>query len=46
MNKGSLQMSVDQMFVEVFGLEHHRRVQGYGAGVIAKIMGFLLIQNE
>ncbi len=32
-NEGSLQMSEDQMFVEVFGPEHHGRVRGYGAGV-------------
>ena len=34
-NEGSLQMPEDQMFVEVFGPEHHGRVRGYGAGVIA-----------
>ena len=34
-NEGSLQMSEDQMFVEVFVPEHHGRVQGYGAGVTA-----------
>ena len=27
--EGSLQMSSDEMFVEVFGLEHHDRVRGY-----------------
>ena len=34
-NEGSLQMSKDQMFVEVFGPEHHGRVRGYGVGVTA-----------
>uniref|UniRef100_A0A2N9HCE0 Uncharacterized protein n=1 Tax=Fagus sylvatica TaxID=28930 RepID=A0A2N9HCE0_FAGSY len=34
-NEGSLQMSEDQMFVEVFGPERHGRVRGYGAGVTA-----------
>jgi hypothetical protein len=34
-NEGSLQMSEDQMFVEVFGPEHHGRVRGYRAGVTA-----------
>jgi hypothetical protein len=29
-NEGSLQMSEDQMFVEVFGPKHHGRVRGYG----------------
>ena len=32
-NAGALQISQDQMFVEVFGLERHGRVRGYGAGV-------------
>nr|POE71496.1 hypothetical protein CFP56_34306 [Quercus suber] len=32
-NEGPLQISQDQMFVEVFGLEHHGRDRGYGAGV-------------
>ena len=32
-NEGALQISQDQMFVEVFGLERHGRVRGYGAGV-------------
>ena len=32
-NEGALQISQDQMFVEVFGLEHHGQVCGYGAGV-------------
>ena len=32
-NEGALQISQDQMFTEVFGLEHHGRVRGYGAGV-------------
>jgi hypothetical protein len=41
-NEGSLQMSEDQMFVEVFGPEHHGRVRGYGAGVTAtKLWGSL-----
>ena len=31
--KGSLQMTEDEMFVEVFGPEHHGRVHGYGDGV-------------
>ncbi|KAK9997463.1 hypothetical protein SO802_022149 [Lithocarpus litseifolius] len=31
--EGSLQMSSDEMFVEVFGLEHHGRVRGYGDDV-------------
>ena len=34
-NEGLLQMSEDQMFVEIFGPEHHGRVQGYGTGVTA-----------
>ena len=29
----SLQMSGDEMFVEVFGLEHHGCVHGYGDGI-------------
>ena len=29
----SLQMSGDEMFVEVFGPEHHGRVHGYGDGI-------------
>ena len=33
MNEGELQISQDQMFVEVFGPECHGRVCGYGAGV-------------
>nr|POE50090.1 hypothetical protein CFP56_60612 [Quercus suber] len=33
MNEGALQISRDQMFVEVFGLERHGRVRAYGAGV-------------
>jgi hypothetical protein len=37
-NEESLQMSEEKMFVEVFGPEHHGRVQGYGAGVIAKTL--------
>ena len=32
-NEGALQISQDQMSVEVFGLERHGRVRGYGAGV-------------
>ena len=32
-NKGPLRISQDQMFVEVFGHEHHGRVRGYGARV-------------
>ena len=32
-NEGALQISQDQMFVEVFGFERHGRVRGYGAGV-------------
>ncbi|KAL0001680.1 hypothetical protein SO802_015461 [Lithocarpus litseifolius] len=32
-NEGALQISQDQMFVEVFGPERHGRVRGYGAGV-------------
>ena len=32
-NEGALQISQDQMFVEVFGPEHHGRVRGYGARV-------------
>ena len=31
--EGSLQMSGDEMFVEVFGPEHHGRVRGYGDGI-------------
>ena len=31
--EGSLQMSDDEMFVEVFGLEHHGHVRGYGDGI-------------
>ena len=31
--EGSLQMSGDEMFVEVFGLEHHGCVHGYGDGI-------------
>ena len=31
--EGSLQMSSDEMFVEVFGPEHHGRVHGYGDGI-------------
>ncbi|KAK9999128.1 hypothetical protein SO802_018731 [Lithocarpus litseifolius] len=31
--KGSLQMSGDEMFVEVFGLEHRGRVRGYGDSI-------------
>ena len=33
-NEEALQISQDQMFVEVFGPERHGRVRGYGAGVI------------
>nr|XP_023885147.1 uncharacterized protein LOC111997303 isoform X1 [Quercus suber] len=32
-NEGALQISQDQMFVEVFGPERHGRVRGYGARV-------------
>ena len=32
-NEEALQISQDQMFVEVFGPERHGRVRGYGAGV-------------
>ena len=32
-NEGALQISQNQMFVEVFGHERHGRVCGYGAGV-------------
>ena len=32
-NEGALQISQDQMFVEVFEPEHHGRVRGYGARV-------------
>nr|POE91557.1 hypothetical protein CFP56_23748 [Quercus suber] len=32
-NEGALQISQDQMFVEVFGLECHGRVRGYVVGV-------------
>ena len=32
-NEGTLQISQDQMFVEVFGSERHGRVHGYGTGV-------------
>ena len=32
-NEEALQISQDQMCVEVFGLEHHGRIHGYGAGV-------------
>ena len=32
-NEGALQISQDQMFVEVFGPEHHGWVRGYGVGV-------------
>ena len=32
-NEGALQISQDQMFVEVFGLERQGRVRGYRAGV-------------
>ena len=31
--EGSLQMSGNEMFVEVFGPEHHGRVHGYGDGI-------------
>ena len=31
--EGSLQMSDDEMFVEVFGPEHHGCVHGYGDGI-------------
>ncbi|KAL0006008.1 hypothetical protein SO802_013569 [Lithocarpus litseifolius] len=31
--KGSLQMSGDEMFVEVVGPKHHGRVRGYGDGI-------------
>ena len=31
--EGSLQMSGDEMFVEVFGPEHHGCVRGYGDGI-------------
>nr|POE97263.1 hypothetical protein CFP56_78943 [Quercus suber] len=31
--EGSLQMSGDEMFVEVFGPEHQGRVRGYGDGI-------------
>ena len=31
--EGSLQMFGDEMFVEVFGPEHHGRVRGYGDGI-------------
>uniref|UniRef100_A0A2N9G784 Uncharacterized protein n=1 Tax=Fagus sylvatica TaxID=28930 RepID=A0A2N9G784_FAGSY len=31
--EGSLQMTEDEMFMEVFGPEHHGRVRGYGDGV-------------
>ena len=31
--EGSLQMTEDELFVEVFGLKHHGRVCGYGDGV-------------
>ncbi|XP_075651741.1 uncharacterized protein LOC142622192 isoform X1 [Castanea sativa] len=31
--EGSLQMSDDEMFVDVFGPEHHGRVRGYGDGI-------------
>ncbi|KAK7826432.1 hypothetical protein CFP56_032175 [Quercus suber] len=31
--KGSLQMSGDEMFVEVFGPKHHGHVRGYGDGI-------------
>ena len=33
MNEEALQISQDQMFVEVFGPERHGRVRGYGVGV-------------
>ena len=32
-NEEALQISQDQMFVEVFGPKRHGRVRGYGAGV-------------
>nr|POE95905.1 hypothetical protein CFP56_50625 [Quercus suber] len=32
-NEGALQISQDQMFMEVFGPERHGRVCGYGVGV-------------
>ena len=32
-NEEALQISQDQMFVEVFGPERHGQVRGYGAGV-------------
>jgi hypothetical protein len=31
--EGSLQMTEDEMFVEVFGPEHHGHVRCYGDGV-------------
>ena len=31
-NEGALQISQDQMFVEVFGPERHGQVRGYGVG--------------
>ena len=31
--EGSLQMFGDEMFVEVFGPEHHGHVHGYGDGI-------------
>ena len=31
-NEGALQISQDQMFVEVFGPERHEQVRGYGVG--------------
>ena len=31
-NEGTLQISQDQMFVEVFGPERHGQVRGYGVG--------------
>lgn len=31
--EGSLQMTKDKMFVEIFRLDHHGQVLGYGDGV-------------
>ena len=42
-NEGALQISQDQMFVEVFGPERHEQVRGYGVGATpTKLWGSFL----
>ena len=46
-NEVALQISQDQMFVEVFGLERHGRVYGYGARVtLTKFWGMYDIEKR